>query len=52
VFARAWRQAERYDEDRASVRTWLFAIARNRIVDMRRRASARRPICSLPYRPP
>jgi len=41
VFAKAWRQAQRYDEDKASVRTWLYAIARNRIVDMRRRASVR-----------
>lgn len=51
VFARAWRQAERYDEDRASVRTWLFAIARNRIVDMRRRASVRPAVAAWPKEP-
>ena len=41
VFARAWRQADRYDERKASVRTWLYAIARHRIVDARRRAATR-----------
>jgi RNA polymerase sigma-70 factor (ECF subfamily) len=41
VFAQLWRHAERYDERRASVRTWLYAIARNRIVDAHRRAAAR-----------
>lgn len=41
VFARAWRHAVDYDPGRASVRTWLYAITRNRIVDARRRASVR-----------
>ena len=41
VFARAWRRAADYDSRRGSVRTWLYAIARNRIVDARRRAAAR-----------
>jgi RNA polymerase sigma-70 factor (ECF subfamily) len=41
VFAQLWRHAERYDGRRASVRTWLYAIARNRIVDAHRRAAAR-----------
>jgi RNA polymerase sigma-70 factor (ECF subfamily) len=41
VFARAWRHAEGYDSRRASVRTWLYSIARNRIVDARRRAAVR-----------
>lgn len=41
VFAQAWRRADGYDASRASVRTWLYAIARNRIVDVRRRASVR-----------
>src|SRR3954452_13972522 len=26
VFLRAWRHAERYDRDRAGVRTWLYQI--------------------------
>jgi RNA polymerase sigma-70 factor, ECF subfamily len=41
VFARLWRHAGDYDPGKASVRTWLYAIARNRIVDARRRAAAR-----------
>jgi len=41
VFAQLWRHAENYDQRRASVRTWLYAIARNRIVDAHRRAAAR-----------
>jgi RNA polymerase sigma-70 factor (ECF subfamily) len=41
VFARAWRHAGDYDPRRASVRTWLYSIARNRIVDARRRAAVR-----------
>src|SRR5688500_8633236 len=41
VFASAWRHAQDYDSRRATVRTWLYAIARNRIVDARRRAAVR-----------
>jgi RNA polymerase sigma-70 factor (ECF subfamily) len=41
VFAQLWRHADEYDQRRASVRTWLYAIARNRIVDAHRRAAAR-----------
>ncbi len=41
VFLRAWRHAGRYDPDRAAVRTWLYQIARNAIIDSRRRASVR-----------
>ena len=42
VFARAWRSSSRYDPDRGSVRTWLFAIARNLVLDAHR-ARTRRP---------
>src|SRR5215211_6943994 len=41
VFLRAWRNAGRYDPERAAVRTWLYQIARNAIIDSRRRAAAR-----------
>lgn len=41
VFARMWRHAGEYDRSKATVRTWLYSIARNRIVDARRRAAVR-----------
>src|SRR6186713_318682 len=41
VFAQLWRHAGDYDQRRASVRTWLYAIARNRIIDAHRRAAVR-----------
>jgi RNA polymerase sigma-70 factor (ECF subfamily) len=41
TFTRAWRHADRYDSKRGSVRTWLYQIARNAIIDARRRASVR-----------
>ncbi len=33
VFLRAWRAAGRFDPEIASVRVWLFAIARNATID-------------------
>ena len=41
AFTSVWRNADRFDPDRASFRTWLYALTRNRIVDLRRRAAAR-----------
>ena len=41
TFTRAWRHADRYDPKRAAVRTWLYQIARNAIIDSRRRAAVR-----------
>lgn len=41
VFLRAWRAAARFDPALASVRVWLFAIARNVVVDHVRRAGVR-----------
>lgn len=46
VFTRAWRHAESYDPRRASVRTWLYQIARHAIIDARRRAAARPGLAS------
>jgi RNA polymerase sigma-70 factor (ECF subfamily) len=42
TFVRAWRARERYEASRASERTWLFAIARNVVIDQVR-ARQRRP---------
>jgi RNA polymerase sigma-70 factor, ECF subfamily len=41
VFTRAWRHASAYDPSRASVRTWLYQIARHAVIDARRRAAVR-----------
>jgi RNA polymerase sigma-70 factor (ECF subfamily) len=33
IFVQIWREAERFDAARASVKTWLFTIARSRSLD-------------------
>ena len=33
TFVQVWRDAERFDPTRASVKTWLFTIARSRALD-------------------
>lgn len=42
TFIRAWRSRDRYSDSRGSLRTWLFAIMRNLVIDALR-ARARRP---------
>ena len=42
TFTRAWQARDRFDPTRASERTWLFAIARNVVLDAVR-ARSRRP---------
>ena len=41
VFTRVWRHAESFDPNKASFRTWLYGIARNAIIDLKRRQSVR-----------
>jgi RNA polymerase sigma-70 factor (ECF subfamily) len=41
AFTSVWRNADRFDPERASFRTWLYQLTRNRIIDLRRRAAAR-----------
>lgn len=41
TFLRAWRAADRYDPELSSLRTWMFAIARNVVIDLARARSAR-----------
>lgn len=44
TFERALRAFDRYDEHRASERTWLLAIARNALIDHHRRQRHRRTV--------
>ncbi len=44
---RAWRAAARYDERRASLRTWLFSIATNVCMDVLRAAGRRALVVDL-----
>lgn len=55
VFVRAWRAGEHFDPRLGSLRTRLFAIARNLVIDARRARSTRPPLalvsgrdCALP----
>jgi len=41
TFVKAWRAADRYDPELSSLRTWLFGIARNAMIDHARAARAR-----------
>ncbi|WP_201930922.1 sigma-70 family RNA polymerase sigma factor [Nocardioides donggukensis] len=41
TFLRAWRAADRFDPALASLRVWLFAIARNAMIDHARAARVR-----------
>ena len=41
TFLKAWRRAHRFDPERASLRTWLFAILRNTTVDLARSRASR-----------
>lgn len=41
TFVRAWRAGERFDPEIASLRTWLFAILRNVIIDFGRARAVR-----------
>jgi RNA polymerase sigma-70 factor (ECF subfamily) len=41
TFVRAWRAADRFDEELGSLRTWLFAIVRNVVIDLSRARSVR-----------
>ncbi len=41
TFVRAWRAADRFDDALGSLRTWLFAIVRNVVIDLSRARSVR-----------
>ena len=46
VFTRAWRHAGEWEPGRGSVRTWLYGIARNAVIDHERRRSRRPQVTS------
>lgn len=48
TLVRAWRARDRYDADRGPVAAWLFAIARNLVIDHVRRLDARPDAAPLP----
>lgn len=50
VMATLWQKAHLFDPERASVTTWIFTIARNRRIDMARRAARPEPE-DLPWGP-
>src|SRR5919197_2206276 len=39
TFLRAWRAGDRFDPELGSLRTWLFAILRNMVIDLGRARS-------------
>lgn len=41
TFLKAWRHADKYDPELASLRSWLFGIARNTMIDHARAAAVR-----------
>lgn len=43
VMVSVWRRAEQYDPAKAAVSTWIYAIARNRRIDMIRRQTRPEP---------
>src|ERR687885_1070029 len=48
VFTRVWRHADSFDPGRASFRTWLYGIARNAIIDLKRRSAVRPGLATAP----
>jgi RNA polymerase sigma-70 factor, ECF subfamily len=44
TFVRAWQAAGRFDDRLGSLRTWLFAIVRNVIIDLSRARAVRPPV--------
>src|SRR5689334_8684434 len=46
TFVRAWQAADRFDDALGSLRTWLFAIIRNVVIDLSR-ARAVRPALAV-----
>ena len=50
TFVRAWRHADRFDPAVGSLRTWLFAILRNVVIDLARARAIRPTLATEPER--
>lgn len=48
TYVRAWRNADRFDDEIGSLRTWLFAIIRNVVIDLSRARNVRPAIARDP----
>ncbi len=46
TFVRAWQAADRFDDALGSLRTWLFAIIRNVVIDLSRARAVRPALAS------
>jgi RNA polymerase sigma-70 factor (ECF subfamily) len=46
TFVRAWRASDRFDDTLGSLRTWLFAIIRNVVIDLSRARAVRPALTS------
>jgi RNA polymerase sigma-70 factor (ECF subfamily) len=51
TFLRAWRAGDRFDPQIGSLRTWLFAILRNVVIDLSRARAARPALSSTQVEP-
>jgi RNA polymerase sigma-70 factor, ECF subfamily len=49
VMVRVWRNAESFDEERGSFRSWVYRIATNVVIDLHRRRRARPPLTQLTF---
>ena len=47
TFLRAWQAADRFDERLGSLRTWLFAIVRNVVIDLSRARAVRPQVAGV-----
>src|SRR5215470_12024937 len=47
TFVRAWQAAGRFDDALGSLRTWLFAIIRNVVIDLSRARAVRPALASV-----
>src|SRR6476646_3127679 len=50
AFLRAWQAAERFDDRLGSLRTWLFAILRNVVIDLSRARAVRPRLAAVDQR--